>query len=95
MKKVLLGVVLVFIFLLNLGCTEETNTKSKKESEFNSFKLSIAEDRIKNYLRDPESYKRVNYKVNYNGDKIESITIEYTAKNGLGGTNRESQTISF
>lgn len=89
MKKILI-ISLCSIFLLACGAKNEV-----KENEWNSFKLSIAEERIKRSLREPESYKMLDYKVKYKDDKVSSITIEYTAKNGFGGTNREIRTISF
>lgn len=92
MKKIVTRTIGIFMLgLMFLGCESEPT----KESEWKSFKLSIAEDRIKERLRDPGSFERIGYNVNYKDDKISSITIEYTAKNGFGGTNRERQTISF
>lgn len=90
-------VILFFIFSIpsskNSNLQKETLTK---ESEFNSHKLFIAEDRIKSTLREPDSFNRLNYILSHSEKgTITSITIEYTAKNGFGGSTREKQTIYF
>lgn len=91
-KKIIF--LLLFLGALIMTCSSNSDSKSKGESAIP--KLTYAEGIIQERLRDPNSYKRLNYseKRNSNGD-ITSITIEYTAKNGFGGTNRETQTISF
>lgn len=68
----------------------------KYHYENENYKLTIAENQIKDKLRDPDSYKRLKYSETRNkSGEITAIIIEYTAKNGFGGTNREKQTINF
>ncbi|MGL5965518.1 MAG: hypothetical protein ACRCZ2_14165 [Fusobacteriaceae bacterium] len=90
-KKLFYLVIIVFVFN---GCFSDSTNSTSKENI--GYKLTMAENMIQSKLRDPNSYKRLNYNENRNSDgKITSIRIEYTARNGFGGTNREVETINF
>lgn len=87
-------VVSIFLIFLIIEIRPSSTPKNFKESI--GHKLTMADNIIQSKLRDPNSYKRLNYDEERNSEgKITSIRIEYTAKNGFGGINREVQTITF
>ena len=73
--------IIILIFLASVGSGSNSHSSSED--------LWKAESYLKNNLRDPSSYERIDYNVKKNGE----VTIKYRAKNGFGGYEIEERTI--
>lgn len=86
---VILGLVMI---VSNSGYSSSNSgsSKAKTETSFSDVKTLSQydfEERIKKVLRDPDSYQRIDYKVQYvSGDNYKA-TLTFRAKNGFGGMN--------
>lgn len=84
----------VFCVLMFFGLLMSSGSE-KNHKENYAEKLTYVEYIIRRNLKDPDSYKRLNYDIKYNGDEISSITVEYSGTNSFGGRVRETYTHRF
>lgn len=86
------------VYLLNKEEVDTAMAEQKKENamyeqaqkEKRRCKLAMCEveRKLKEVLRDPDSYERINYSSELNKeDSCYIVTIRYRAKNGFGGYN--------
>lgn len=87
--------VVIFVFFLIIAgsgssSSSSSSSKAKTETSFNDVKILSQydfEERIKKVLRDPDSYQRIEYKLQYvSGDNYKA-TLTFRARNGFGGMN--------
>ena len=80
--KIAIPIIIIIILIFLDSARSGSNSGSSED-------LWKAESYLKNNLRDPSSYERIDYNVKENGE----VTIKYRAKNGFGGYVIEEQTI--
>lgn len=90
----IIAAVIFVIILIIAGSSSSSSSsgssKSKTETSYSDV-VTLSrydfEERIKKVLRDPDSYQRIDYKVQYVSEDNYKATLTFRARNGFGGMN--------